>query len=87
MRQTTPQGTKTKANQNIHLKHWPTRMSSRQHNLRTDRAGERAGGWQLQAAGLRSVLPVQPQREEGADAGQLGVPLHSPIPLNITESQ
>lgn len=29
------------------------------------------------------MLPLQPEREEGADARQFGVPLHPPIPISM----
>lgn len=53
----------------------------------TDRAGERAGGWQLQAPGLGSVLPLQPERQERPHTRKFRVPLHSPIPINIVWPQ
>lgn len=49
----------------------------------TDRAGELAGGRQLQPAGLGSVLPLQPECEKCADARKFRVLLHSPIPITI----
>jgi len=33
------------------------------------------------------MLPLQPERQERADARKFRVPLHSPIPLNIAQPQ
>lgn len=53
----------------------------------TDRAGELAGGRQLQAAGLGSLLPLQPERQERPHTGKFRVPLHCPIPIHMVRPQ
>lgn len=62
-----------------------TPSEAKQAGSSTDRAGELAGGRQLQAAGLGSVLPLQPESEEGADARQFRVSLHPPIPVSMAQ--
>lgn len=82
-----PEGRKAKANQaflSIRVQPgWAVGGTKRSKASGTDRAGERAGCGQ--ATGLGALLPLQPERQERADARKFQVLVHSPIPINMAQ--